>query len=129
MASYPLDDLSLIQNLPPQPLLIPLLELLLRMCGNDVISSRDHCILLQLLRLVLTSHGAKPGRTPSTEADLLLSALITAVKTIGSSSVPSHVAPVLVRELLALSHTVLDIAMALVGSTQDSKDQQQQQQQ
>ena len=143
---YPLDDLTLIQNLPPQPLLIPLLELLLRVCGNDEISGRDtkaeyHCVLLQLLRLILTSYGPRPGTKsstshsprpgtgPITQPDLLLSALITAVKTIGFSSVPLHVAPVLVRELLALSHTVLDIARGLVAPKQDEADQQQQQQQ
>ena len=134
VVSYPLDNLSLISNLPPQPLLIPLIELLMRVCGIDESSSSDIklqyiCILLQLLRLVLPSYGPRPGMKPSTDPDLLLSALLTAVKAIGSSIIPLRVAPLVVRELLALTHSVLDIARSFLVPKAGQQQQQGQQQQ
>ena len=134
VVTYPLDDLSLIVNLPPQPLLIPLIELLMRMWSTHEYSSNKMkaqytCILLQLLRLVLPSYSPRPGMKPSTDPDLLLSALLTAVKAIGLSPIPVRVVPLVIRELVALTHSVLDIARNLVASRQDSGQQQQQKEQ
>ena len=132
IAASPMDALEQMHHIPPQPLLIPLIELLLRVstsssCNSNKGDSRGSCeycsVLLQLLRVAVRSTVLQTMLSPSMDMDLLLSALVTATKAVAAAPFSWSEVPIIVRELVILAHRALAVASRLVAKAVEHQQQ------